>query len=649
MQFDYKKIIKIFEPWFYIDTRSLGIFRIFLGVLCLFDILRRWDYIDIFYTNNGIIASSASGSYYKMFNLLTTFTTSWEVHLFFLAGIIFSIFLIIGYKTKLSHIICAIVIISIHNRAIILENASDMFMNSILVWTAFLPLGISYSLDSLKKNLTIFKDYNISSLNDRTNNSKPRKIFSIAYFAVLYQISAIYFFTALNKSGYDWSNGSAVYKMFELDTFLSTVGYVVRDFITPTVSKFLTYSTITLEYLVPILIFIPFYNYIFRFFLVIALTVFHISIRLFIKVGLFSQTMIITYVLLIDTKVYDFVNRLIEKYWIKNKKYILFYDSDCGFCHYTVRIIKRLDLYSIITFADSTYKGDKPLNYNELSSQTAMLYDEDSKNCWVKHEAFGKVLSLLPFGFIVSWIFFIPGISLIFEKTYDFIAKNRTRISQFFGQPACGIDSRDKAKNIITEIDTPPYRLKINLILKFISSCFVVILIFATLNYNLVANESVNKNMSKMGYDKFKYNKFLKRIAYYPRMVQRWNMFSPTVLKTDRTVVVSATLYDNSTIDIFTGKPPVLDSVDYENLWHGHDQFWRKFFSRLSKKNNKKYIRPFEKWIKRNTNTYFDSTLKGNKIKSVNIWSISQKNPDMGSSRQYKVYKQLLNKTAKKK
>ena len=359
--------------------------------------------------------------------------------------------------------------------------------------------------------------------------------------------------------------------------------------------------------------------------------------------------MIITYILLIDTKVYDFANRLIEKYLIKNKKYILFYDSDCGFCHYTVRIIKRLDIYSIITFADSNYEGDKPLNYNELSSQTAMLYDEDSKNCWVKHEAFGKVLSLLPFGFIISWIFFIPGISLIFEKGYDFIAKNRTRISQFFGQPACGIDSRGKAKNIITEIDIPPYKLKINLILKFISSCFVVILIFATLNYNLVANESVNKNMSKMGYDKFKYNKFLKRIAYYPRMVQRWNMFSPTVLKTDRTVVVSATLYDNSTIDIFTGKPPVLDSVDYENLWHGHDQFWRKFFSRLSKKNNKKYIRPFEKWIKRNTNTYFDSTLKGNKIKSVNIWSISQKNPDMGSSRQYKVYKQLLNKTAKKK
>ena len=156
MQFDYKKIIKIFKPWFYVDTRSLGIFRICLGILCLFDILRRWDYIDIFYTNNGIISASTTGSYYKMFTLLTTFTNSWEVHLFFLVGIISSFFLIIGYKTRLSHIICAIVIISIHNRAIILENASDMFMNSILIWTAFLPLGINYSIDALKKKLICF-------------------------------------------------------------------------------------------------------------------------------------------------------------------------------------------------------------------------------------------------------------------------------------------------------------------------------------------------------------------------------------------------------------------------------------------------------------------------------------------------------------
>ena len=115
MKVIYNNFINIFKPWFGVDSRSLGIFRIFLGILCFTDIARRWNYIDIFYTNNSIISASTSNSFYKMFNLLSTFTKSWEVHLFFLVGMIFSIFLIIGYKSKLSHIVSAIIIISLHN------------------------------------------------------------------------------------------------------------------------------------------------------------------------------------------------------------------------------------------------------------------------------------------------------------------------------------------------------------------------------------------------------------------------------------------------------------------------------------------------------------------------------------------------------
>jgi len=646
MKVIYNNFFKIFEPWFQVDSRSLGIFRIFLGFLCLVDISRRWEFIDVFYTNNSIISASSSNSYYKMFTLLTSFTKSWEVHLFLFIGIIASICLILGYRTKLAHLVSAIVIISLHNRAIILENAADMFFNSILIWTLFLPLGITYSIDALKKSLSDFKDDSIEHLNDRELGiNKPSKVYSLAYFAVLYQIAAIYFFTALNKSGYDWTNGSAVYKMFQLDTFLTPIGFFIRDYITPSVSKLLTYSTIYLEYSITILLFIPFYSYIFRFIAVVALTIFHASIRMSVKVGLFSQTMMITYILLIDSKIYDFINHQIKKYFNKkNRNYILFYDSDCGFCHYTVRIIKRLDIYNRITFADETYEGEKPPDYDKLNLETAILYEKESKKSWIKHRAFGKVLNLIPFGFVVGWIFFIPVISNIFEKVYDFVAKNRTYISNMFGQPACGMGKQDKTHISIDENINTPLAKGFVLSKKIVSTLAVLILIIATLNYNLVANESVNKYMSDKGYKKFQYKKNLKRIAYYPRMIQRWNMFSPTVLKTDKTVVVEATLYNGEIIDLFTGKPPMFDNLDYDNLWHGHNQFWRKFFSRISKKNNKKYIETFERWIKRNSKTYFADVLNGERVKSVKIWSISQKNADMNSTKTYKVYKQLLNK-----
>ena len=50
---------------------------------------------------------------------------------------------------------------------------------------------------------------------------------------------------------------------------------------------------------------------------------------------------------------------------------------------------------------------------------------------WIKHEVFGKVLVLLPFGFLIGWIFFVPVLSLFFQKIYDLVASNRTEISKF--------------------------------------------------------------------------------------------------------------------------------------------------------------------------------------------------------------------------
>mgnify|MGYP000884524579 CR=1 FL=1 len=69
-----------------------------------------------------------------------------ETHIIFLIGILFSITLMIGYKTKLSHLITAIIIIGIDSQALAVGNSGDLFLNSILVWTLFLPLGKSFSL-----------------------------------------------------------------------------------------------------------------------------------------------------------------------------------------------------------------------------------------------------------------------------------------------------------------------------------------------------------------------------------------------------------------------------------------------------------------------------------------------------------------------
>jgi len=637
------KVSSIFRPWFYVDTRALGLYRMFLGMLCLIDISRRFDIIDAFYTNSGIISYSSSNSFYKTFSLLSTFTKSWEVHLFFVVGIIFSIFLIIGFKTKLSQIICTIIIISIHNRVIMLENAGDFVFNSILILSLFMPLGLTFSIDSFKKSLKNFKETNTKDLNNRKIvHNQSYEIFSLAFFAMLLQLSSIYFFTGLNKSGFDWTNGTAVYKMYQLDTFLTPIGYFIRDSISLPISKILTYSTITLEYAAPFLLLFPLWSHILRRVGIIFFTIFHLSIRMSIKVGMFSFTMISIFVLLLDEKIINYIKEFLKKR-VHSSKYILFYDSDCGFCHYTARMIRRVDLFEQIKFADKNYEGKFPENYSELSNKTAILVNENNNKQWIKHKAFGKVLMIIPFGFTVSWLFFIPLLSNILSKCYDYISLNRTSISTFLGLPACSLKADKNNIFILNDNLESQFNKVTKYIFTLCTSACVLVLICANMNYNVVANEAVNKNMTKYGFKKFQYNKFLKKISYYPRMIQRWNMFSPTVLNTDKTVIIEATLSDGRVVDLFTGENPILNSLDYKVLWHDGNQFWRKFFSRVTKKQNSKYITSFESWVKKYNNHYFDELLGDNRIKSVKIWSLSQRNPDMNSDKVYKVNKRLLN------
>ena len=639
------RLVEIFKPWFAVDARSLGLFRIVFGFLCLFDIIRRWDFIDIFYTQASIIQSSLTSSSYKNFTLLNTFTSSWEVHLFFLVGIVFSFMLMIGYKTKFSQIMCSIILISIHNRAIMLENAADFFMNCMLIWTAFLPLGISFSIDSISKTLNKYKENSIDELNDRNIGvNKSQTIYSFAYFCMIYQIATIYFFTGLDKTGYDWMNGSAVYKMFQLDTFLTPVGYFLRDYITFPVSKFFTYSTLGIEYLAPIILFFPFYSYILRFLFIIIYSIFHISIRLAIKVGLFSYILMCCFILLIDKYFIErFKSFILNRY--KDHKYILFYDSDCGFCHYSIRVIKRLDIFQRLVFADKTYDGKRPDSLDDTLNYSALLYYPSNDKVWIKHEVFGKVLILLPLGFLFGWIFFIPGLSILFRKIYDIVAINRTSISKYFGLPACDLKNKLVFKSNNDNVAIPFYRENLKYLKKVINVFILLIILSSSINYSLAANDGVNDLMEDYGFGKnyFKHNQTLKKIAYYPRMIQRWNMFSPTVLATDKVLIIEATLSNGDIIDPFTGVKPVLDSVDYNVLWHDHNQFWRKFSSRVTKKGRKNILNRFETWLKRYNNTYFDDNLYGNRIREVKIWSVSQRNKDINSKANYRVSKRLLN------
>ena len=431
-------MINLIKPWFTIDKRILGIYRIFFGLLIFGDIFRRWDTRHIFYSNDGVIHHYNSSSYFSLLNIFNSYLQPWMIDLFFIIGILSSIFFIIGYKTKLSQLVSVIILISLHNRVILVENAGDFVMNCMMVWTLFLPLGSSISFDSLKNSLKENNDFDTNSLNNELIQ-KSYEYKSIAYFAILFQISAIYFFTGLNKTGTDWMSGTAVHYMYQLDTFLTPFGFFIRDYVGVLFSKVATYSTLALELSIPILLFSPFYTRYLRQIAVISLVIFHLIIMSSLSIGLFSQTMIVSFILLLDGRLLDSLKSYFKDR--NSQKYILFYDSDCGFCHYSARIIKRLDVFNRIIFDNQYTNRNKPEKFDELVKNTAIVFNSETKQTWIKHLAFAKLISLFPLGILISWIFYLPGITNLLEKVYDKIAQSRTAISTFMGLKACNIDA----------------------------------------------------------------------------------------------------------------------------------------------------------------------------------------------------------------
>ena len=146
---------KTLKNWLYIDTRTLALFRIVFGVVGLIDVLRRYGLIDVFYSDVGMNFRQQVTSKYgnKYFTLQDYYQGTGEVQFFFILAAICFFFLIIGYHTRIFQFLSAIGLISIHNAAVILENGGDMVFNNYLVWTLFLPLGTSWSVDSIRKSI----------------------------------------------------------------------------------------------------------------------------------------------------------------------------------------------------------------------------------------------------------------------------------------------------------------------------------------------------------------------------------------------------------------------------------------------------------------------------------------------------------------
>jgi hypothetical protein len=199
-----------------IDTRTLAMFRIALGLLIIGDLIARSTKFTYFYTEDGVVpqalaeARTAENAFSFFF-----FTTDTNViaALFLLHGF-FAVLLIIGYLTRLAIIVSFLFVISLdHHNPLVLSHADSLF-RMLMFWAMFLPLGERWSIDAIH----------------RERPARVR-IANLASAAVLFQMIYMYVVNgSLKTQSTAWLQGTATPLVFGLDDMTWFLATYLRNY-----------------------------------------------------------------------------------------------------------------------------------------------------------------------------------------------------------------------------------------------------------------------------------------------------------------------------------------------------------------------------------------------------------------------------------
>lgn len=224
-----------------LDARSLGIARILIGFLLLVDLVYRAADLRAFYTDDGVLPRSL----YE----LSAWDYTWSIHtlagstawiaLLFIAQLLAAFCVLIGFRTRTSALISALLLGSLHARNPLLRDVQDDLFRVVLFWSVFLPLGRRYSIDRLQ-----MREYGGDG------------ILTVASASFLVQVVLIDFVGALAKLQSPWwKQGDGIFYALSngrYQTPLAQFFVSQRGFL-----HVVNHAAIALELIIPLFLFVP--------------------------------------------------------------------------------------------------------------------------------------------------------------------------------------------------------------------------------------------------------------------------------------------------------------------------------------------------------------------------------------------------------
>lgn len=275
-----------------IDLRALGLFRICLGLLLLFDLAERAWYLDDHYTDLGILPSQTWWLQRQpwQFSLhALSGETGWVAALFAVAALLAGL-LVIGWHTRWVLLASWVLLVSLHHRHTLIIHCGDSLLADLMFWAIFLPLGARWSYDARR-------------LATSTSSAPPQRVVSAASAALLGQMFALYMFSGFMKNGPLWTQGTAITYALQLDVFATALGQrmlVLRDYLPPA-----TIGVLYAERYLPWLLWSPWGHTPLRLLLASVFVGFHLGLILTMHLGIFPYVCILGWIPLLPSAFWD--------------------------------------------------------------------------------------------------------------------------------------------------------------------------------------------------------------------------------------------------------------------------------------------------------------------------------------------------------
>lgn len=280
-----------------LDTRALGIYRICLGAMLLYDLASRAMYMTAHYTDDGfmprerLLGGWSNALFYSFHNYGGDLTS--QTLLFSFAAVV-ACMLLVGYQTRVATILSYILLTSVQGRNYLILQGGDDILRTMLFWSMFVPLAARFSVDAVLRA----RHPNASAV--------PIRVVSLGTLALASQLLVMYLVSGILKSGPAWhQNGNAISLAIHHHAFATPTGIFMRENVPESVLRVMTHSVLMLELYGPFLFFVPVKTHLFRTLQAFLFIGFHFGLFMTMNLGHFPWVCMFCWLVVLPSWFWD--------------------------------------------------------------------------------------------------------------------------------------------------------------------------------------------------------------------------------------------------------------------------------------------------------------------------------------------------------